>query len=490
MRTLIIFLSAVNLSVTASAQTMTLRSTLGRLLGETTRGRIIAGQHQVAEDKFQAERIGYYLPEISFNTTLPSYQQSEDYDNYPGFIDPILFKRTNVAATGNLRMRQKIITGGDLTFESRFNVRNDEYPSGVFDTSRVFVGFETALDKRRLANLFLQFSQPLFRTSESRAAYLRARDNLDKADAEFRRDRSELIKEGITAYFDLLIADVDKQIAENQHDLASYNAKWDSVKFDDGVITEESWIESKADRLEKRLAVYDAVASLDEKTNNFTHLLDLPSDTEPVLESPPVPEAPDEARAQRYLASVEHTTEVELARINVEISEKTLDQKRSSYGINGTLNASYSIGRGTVTQSKPEREFEEEIDTKDWRVSLDFSYPIWDGGASNADVHSQELAYESARLEYLAAQRSASNTMEIRLQRIEINDAKLSLLTQEVDLAETKLLDAESRFNEGLISEATLMENRIYYLEAKKSRLTTLKDFYLDLTELEKTSLE
>jgi outer membrane protein TolC len=80
--------------------------------------------------------------------------------------------------------------------------------------------------------------------------------------------------------------------------------------------------------------------------------------------------------------------------------------------------------------------------------------------------------------------------MEIRLQRIEINNAKLSLLTQEVDLAETKLRDAESRFKDGLISEATLLENRIYFLEARKSRLTTLKDYYLDLTELEKTALD
>jgi len=490
MRIMVIVLSVVLMAASASAETVTLQTTLDRLLGETTRGRIIAGQRQVAEDKYAAERIGYYLPAISFNTTLPSYQQSEDYDNYPGFIDPILFKRTNVFASGNIRMRQKIITGGDLTFESRINIRNDEYPSGVFDTAFAFVGFESSLDKRRLANLLLQFSQPLFRTSESRAAYCQARDNLDKADVEFRRERAALKKEGITAYFDLLIANVDKQIAENQHRLAAYNAKWDSVKFVDGVITEEDWIESKSERLEKRLAVYDAEASLEEKTNNFTHMLDLPSDADPNPEVPPIPQAPDAAAAQLYLAGVENSTEVELARINMEMAEETLAQKKSSYGINGTLNASYSIGRGTVTQSKPDGEFDEEIDTRDWRVSLDFSYPIWDGGASRADVHSQELAYESARLEYLAAQRSARNIMEIRLQRIEINNAKLSLLTQEVDLAETRLRDAESRFDEGLISEATLLENRVYYLEARKGRLTTLRDYYLDLTELEKTALK
>lgn len=496
MRIVVIVLSVVAVSVSAWAETVTLQTTLDRLLGETTRGRIIAGQRRVVEDKYAAERIGYYLPEISFNTTLPSYQQSEDYDVYPGSFDPILFKRSDVTASGNVRLRQKIITGGDLTFESRINIRNNEYPSPVpmfrvddGDTTRYTI-YQTALDKRRLTNLYLQFSQPLFRTSVSRAAYHQAQDNLEKANVEFRQERADLKKEGITAYFDLLIADIDKRIAENQRDLAAYNAKWDSVKFVDGVITEEDWIESKSERLEKLLAVYDAEASLEEKTNNFTHLLDLPSDADLNPTIPPIPQAPDAARAELYLGGVENSAEVELARINMEMAEEMLAQKRSSYGINGTLNASYSIGRGTVTQSKPEQEREEQIDTKDWRVSLDFSYPIWDGGASGADVHSQELAYESARLEYLAAQRSAENTMEIRLQRIEINNAKLSLLTQEVDLAETKLRDAESRFEEGIISQATLLENRVYYLEAGKSRLTTLRDYYLDLTELEKTALQ
>ncbi len=489
MRNIVVVLSAVAISVSATAETLTLESTLDRLLAETMRGRIITGGHQVAEDKFSAEEIGYYVPEVSFNTTLPTYQKSQDYGYFYGFATPIFFDRSNVAATGNIRMNYKIITGGDLSFESRVNIRNDEYPVSYFDPGLDTNVIKTAIDKRRLADLYLQFSQPLFRTSESRAAYLDARDNLDKADIEYRKERADLKEEGIAAYFDLLIADIDLKIAQHRHQLAAYNARWDSVKFADGVITEENWIESKSDRLEKRLAVYDAEANFEEKTNDFNHLLDLEPETRPSLEVPPVPPAPDETRSQLYIANVEHATEVELARVNLELAERKLDQTKSSYGVNGTLNASYSIGRGTVTQSQPREETEDKIDTEDWRISLDFSYPIWDGGASGASIHSQELAYESARLEYLAAQRSARNNMEIMLRRIEINKAKLSLLTQEVELAEKKLADAESRFEDGLISEATLQENRVYYLEARKSRTTTLKEYYLDLTELEKIAL-
>jgi hypothetical protein len=58
----ILFLILMTTSISHSTDTMTLKTTLDRLLNETTRGRIIAGEREVAEDKFTAEKIGYYIP--------------------------------------------------------------------------------------------------------------------------------------------------------------------------------------------------------------------------------------------------------------------------------------------------------------------------------------------------------------------------------------------------------------------------------------------
>ncbi|MCP4568266.1 MAG: TolC family protein [FCB group bacterium] len=484
------------LSTAAAAETITLKQTLDKLITNTTRGRLIAGQREVSQAKFRAERVGYFLPEISLNASGPTYQESEDYDTYPGFFDPIFFKRTNVFGGGNLRLKQKIITGGDLTFETQLNLRNDEYPNALYVdevindtlTIRKLVGFSTATDKRRLGNFYLQFSQPLFQTSSSRSAYREARDNLSKADIEWQVNRADLRKEGITAFFDLLTAEVDQEEAENNSQLANYNAKWDSVKFDDGVINEEAWIECKSERLEKKLGFFDAQATFEEKQNEFSHLLDLAGGSSPELEIPPTPMLPDINREKWLLENASKSSEAALAHVNMDIAERELSKTQTNAGINGTLNASYAVGRGTVTRTADE-EVEDKINTKDWRVSVDFNYPIWDGGASGANVHSMELAYETARLEYVSAERSARSKMTILLRRLEINHSKLSLLEQELDLAETKLEDAKDRHLQGLISDGTLLENKVYYLEAQKNRLTTLKDYYLDLAELEKTEL-
>jgi len=491
--TLILFIAV---STTLSAAEMNLEKTIDRLLNETTRGRIIAGEREVAQDKYQAEKIGYYIPEISFNTTLPSYQQTQNYDNYSGFAEPVFFKRTYFSGDGNLQLKQKIITGGDITVLASFNFSDREYPypltRRVIDETSNDTTFTqelfTATDRRRGSNFTFQFSQPIFRNSESRDSYLEARNNLDRANIQWRADRADLKEEGITAFFDLLMADIDWHIAGFQSELADYNAHFDSIKYDDSIITEEAWIESKSERLEKKLALFDAEANLEEKKNDFKHLFDLPSDAEVELSVPPSRDELTEKEVENYLANADKTASAELARISMKSAERSLEQTRNSMGLNGSLNASYSLGRGNVKQSQPLGEFDDRVDTRNWQVSLEFNYPIWDGGASGANLHSQEMAYESARLEYLAAQRNARNKMEILLKRIDINHAKLSLLDQELNLAERKLQDAEERHDIGMISDGTLLENRIFYFEARKNHLATLKNHYLDLTELEKVA--
>ncbi len=472
------------LATTIAAEPLTLNNALDKLVGNTTRGRILAGEKEVAESRYKAERIGYILPEISLNSTLPTYRSSVTYEQQFGFTDPFLAEVTQISGFGNVQLRQKIITGADLTISAGFSLWNREYPAAIDPATLAVVDIGT--DKRRFGNLSIDFRQPLFNTSESRTSYIDARDDLHKAEIQWRIDLAELRKEGITAFFDYFTAEVEWNIAESNSELARFNAKWDSVKFEEGVITEEAFIESRSERLEKQLAYFDAEATYEEKINTLNHLLDFPSGSTPQLELPGYNPPPDSISGKQILALSETNAEVQLARQNMDGALRDLERRRAQGGINGTLTASYEVGQGTVERFTAIVESENKIDTKDWQIGINLNYPIFDGGAAGASVRSMELAYESARLEYLSTRKNIHNQTEILLKRLEINYAKLELLIQELDLAEQKLEDARKRFDDGLISQGTLLENQVFYFEAKKSYLTTLKDYYLDVTELEK----
>lgn len=489
----LVFITVSFMISALAAEEYTLDQTLERLLGASTRGQIIKGQFEVSRAKFNAEKIGYYLPEISLNSTLPSISEAERNTWIGPIDDPIFAKTRNSTRNTSVQMSQKVITGGDISISGNYRWNERKTPTGFFYGDSTYV--VPSLNRIEGNNLRLNFSQPIFNTSNTRAAYTSARDNLKQAEVQWRVDQADLKKEGVTAYVDLLIADLDKQIAEKNSQQATIKAHWDSLMFDDGVKTEEEWVESKSDRLEKRLAMFDTEAAYEEKLNDFKHLLDLPSDQAVTLSTPETPEMPTANKMQWLKANAEYSSETELARMKMMIAERTLKETRSSGGLNGQLNLSYEWGDEEsyfhkelqVDTARFVYETNSNNPTTDWQVSLEFSYPLWDGGASKANVRSSELAYESARLEYQAAERNAKNKMEIAIKRMEINYSKLQLLEDELELADKKLSDAKDKFEEGLISESDLLENEVYYLEAGKSRLTTLKDYYHDLIELEKT---
>ncbi|MEZ5358428.1 MAG: TolC family protein [Candidatus Zixiibacteriota bacterium] len=495
---LVVFIISFMIS-SAFAEEYTLEQTLERLLDKSTRGQIIKGQFEVSQAKFNAEKIGYYLPEISLNSTVPSLTETENFAQFYGFTDPILAKRRTNSRTGDIRLQHKVITGGDITIRGYVYWRDAKYPStiNVYDEDRgEYVSYlVTAKDKTLRNTLSFEFSQPIFNTSDSRSAYNSAKTNMEQAQIQWRVDQADLKKEGVTAFFDLLMVGLDKDMADKNSKLAVFNAQWDSVKYADGIMTEEEWVESQSTRLEKRLALYDAEASYEEKLNEYKHLLDIPNEQSIALQSPPTPSMPAASKIQWLKANAEYTAETELARMKMESSERDLKNTRSGGGLNGTLRATYQLGKEDVTISKEYQNDDIYLndindnnnDTKDWQISVELSYPLWDGGASKANVRSSELAYESSRLEYLAAQRNAKNKMEIAIKRMEINFSKLQLLEDELKLADKKLKEAKDKFQEGLISEGDLLENEVYYLEAAKNRLTTLKDYYHDLIELEKT---
>ncbi|MCK5127440.1 MAG: TolC family protein [candidate division Zixibacteria bacterium] len=477
------------------AQEITLEETLTRLLDSSTRGQIIKGQFEVSEAKFNAEKIGYYLPEISLKSTIPSITEFERFGRIGSIQDPLVYTSRTSSRLSNIELKQKIVTGGDLSITGNYVWSDYKAPNQfVYTDGQYIVPSRT---KTTGSNIRLALSHPIFNTSSTRSAYNSARDNLQQAQIQWLVDQAELKKEGVTKYIDLLVADLDKDIAKNNSMKADIVTHWDSVMYADSVLTEEKYVESKSDRLEKKLALYDTEASYEEKLSEFKHILDLKASQAVTLSVPSTPALPTASRTQWLKANAEFSSETLLAKKKMEISERELKNTRTGGGLNGSVNLSYEIGDEETDYSKTLVIPEQNVDTtftsftknptSDWRISLELSYPLWDGGASKANVRSSELAYESSRLEYLAAQRNAKTKMEIAIKRMEINSSKLQLLEDELVLAEKKLQDAQDKFEEGIISESTLLENRVYYLEAAKSRLTTLKNYYHDLIDLEKT---
>ena len=103
-----------------SAKDLTLDEALNIALFNTGRGGMIDGNLEVAEQTYFAEKIGFYVPEISINGSLPAYKVNERYGYLQGTDTKTLLKYTDYDFDADITLKQNLITGGGSDFKIKF----------------------------------------------------------------------------------------------------------------------------------------------------------------------------------------------------------------------------------------------------------------------------------------------------------------------------------------------------------------------------------
>jgi outer membrane protein TolC len=459
-----------------SATDLTLEEALRIARERTARGSIIDGQLEVAEQTYQARRTNFYFPAISVNGQIPSYNLDESYRNIYGISNRVLARSTDLGFRSFIEAKQSLITGGDLSVTANLTRHDEEYPiaegTGLTDIREV----------SRQAFFEFNLTQPLLKPSEVKHDLNKKRDDYELARLTRLDDLAALEKEVVEAYMGVLRLSLAQSLAEDRLDAARHKAGVDSAKFADGVISEEAYLTSISERLDAELGVFEARTEADEKRRELAMLLDLePTDSLATAE-PAVNGTYDPTQSQSYINRWENSVTVERARLQYEKARRQARFAASSHGINGDLSLKYSLGRGNIDTDGMD---DVDINTNRWQVAVNFSLPIWDGGASGAAVQAAELEAEQSRLAFVESERSAKGQIINLVNRLDVSYRRLDIVKQQIQLSENRLDIARSRYDDGQISRLTYLERRISYLETKDKYLEELKTFLLNRIDLE-----
>ncbi len=477
-RLIVIFIAvAAALPHATFARELTIDEAIDMALNHSSRGSIIKGRLEVADQTYQAKKINFYLPEISINGSLPAYSEDETYRFFGGATEKSLYKTRNLNLESFVQLKQSLITGGDLVMSANLAANDEKYPNtatGLFvyeDNKQGFFDFS--------------YKQPLLMPSDSKFDLNNRRDDLEIARYTKIQEEYALKKEVTEAYLGLLRAQLTLKIATDNATMATLQADIDSAKFADGVIPEEDFLESASARLDAELEKYEAVTGVNESARDLAILLDLdPSDTIQVVR-PEITDHPDQQAMQQLEAAWEETVAIKKAEYQYEKSQRAADYSASSHGLNGDLALSYSFGRGRIDREIQATEFRDNINTNSWGVSLNFTYPIWDGGASGAAVKAAQFEADQAELEYKKARQSARAEIITLVNRIDVSYRRMEIVRKQIELADGKLKIAESRLKDGQISELTYLENKIFYLETHDRYLEELTNYMTNRIDLE-----
>ena len=463
------------------ARDMTLESAMDVALNHTAKGEMIRGDLEVARMKYSARRINLYLPEISINGSLPSYQINESYRPYSSSFDKQLYQERNLNYQSFIQLKQSLFTGGNLVAQANLLKEDNRYPDIRFDAAS---GLRVNENSQR-GFLNLELEQPLFRPSSVKNDLHNTRDDFEIAKMSRIEDETALRKEVTEAYLGVLQQTLQLQIARDELERTTLKVGIDSAKLEDGVISEEDYLLSTSDRLDAELSVFDIETKLEESRREMRTLLDLEAAEGLSLAEPPLPDHFDSEQGQRYAAGWETTVPVVKAQYQFAKAERAAEFEASGHGLTGDLKASYSMGRQKIERERHDDSIEENINTSGWTVSLDFSLPIWDGGAGRASEKAAKYDAERARYEYTRARRSARASIINLVNQLDVSFERLKIISKQIELADNRLQIARDRYADGQISMLTLLETKVSYLQNKDRYLEELKSYLLNRIELQ-----
>ena len=471
------------------ARDLSLDQAIDIALNYTMRGEMIEGNLEVAEQLYSARRINMYLPEISINSSVPSYRQAQDYRPYRDPQERELFKTKNLDFSSFVELKQTLLTGGTITATADLVSEDRQYPDIRFESwQEIFVD-----QNSRRGSFSFNLEQPLFRPSTVKNELNNRRDDLEIATVTRLEEEAALRKEITEAYLGVLQLTLKLEVASGKLEKARLQEGIDSIKLSDGVLSEEDFLLSGSSRLDAELEHHAVRTDLGEKKRELATLLDLDMSKPLGLSEPVVVAHLDEAAKQRFVSGWEEAAPIRKAEHRFAKAKREADYAAAGHGLTGDLTASYSLGRQEIETDKVLVDTlhnkggftEEDIATSNWTVALQFRLPLWDGGAGSAAVRAAKYQAEQARYEFIRAQRSAQAKIVNLINQLDVSFQRLDIIRRQIDLARERLVIAEGRHADGRISTLTLLESEIFLLETRDTYLEELKKYLLNRIELE-----
>ncbi len=479
-RGLLIIGVAVVLSPALSARDLTYEEALDIAQSGSSQAEIIRGNLEVAERQYQAERVNFYLPEITLNGTLPALRSAEEY-TFPegGGGQKEVGLRESLNLNTFIGLNQSLFTGGTLDLRAWLNRNSQEYPNRD--------GF-IADELERTGRFSASLEQPLLQPSDAKHALNNRKDDLAIAELNRHEEISTLKQDVTNLYVGALALEIEKKITEEKLRSATLKAEIDSLKLEDGVVSEEDWLISSSERLDAELAVYDTQRDWSQEMQDLVILLDIDDYRDLQLFPPAVIPDPIGDERERLLAAADNSVPIRKAECAYRKAERAADYAASSAGIQGTLSANYQKDAGDVEtefsgHDSLNRTSRLNLDT--WEVRVEFSYPLWDGGASAAEIRAQELEAKKAMIE-LDRQRKVVRAEIVNLiEGINVSYRKLEVLDKQINVSRDRLAIARKRFDNGEISEIEYLESSVAHLESRKKYLEELQNYLVDIYDLD-----
>jgi outer membrane protein len=252
------------------------------------------------------------------------------------------------------------------------------------------------------ANAIVSASQPLFRY-QNWVAYQQAKEQVTQADFTLAIAQQDLIVRVADAYFAVLLAEFNIELAESQKKAVSEQLAQAKRNFEVGVatITDTNEAQAKYDGI-----VAQEIAVRNEYDNRMTFLraiIGRPPQSLKKIGQRYEPRPPEPNTLDHWVnRALEENLNVRFAKLNYDIATLEVDRQKAGHYPTLDLTGSYNVqgSNGTVNSGVSS-------DSRSGSIGLQLAVPIYQGGFVNAKVREAVALQERYRQDLETARRTA-----------------------------------------------------------------------------------
>ncbi len=320
-----------------------------------------------------------------------------------------------------------------------------------------------------------QLTQPLTQLIRVHAANRIAAAEIATSRDDLKNAENQVALQVHTLYFGILIAQLQKQAAEQQSVFAGENLRESEEDVRNGSALNVSAIQGQAGVLESQQSVLTAELQISDLTTEMNDLLGLPLDTQLQLD-PLVPSKFDERPRQEYIQTAwSQNPEILAAQDAIRKAEAGVAAAKSAYIPDITAYARHSYQDGVPFVVRNFGTF-----------GVNLNWDVFDFGKRRATVRERETQLEEAQENLRRLKDSVAVGIERSYNKVERTRHLVQVATQVVKLRQESERLAQNQLTQGVVLAAERRQATAATYKAQADYLQASLGYLLAWAELER----
>lgn len=351
----------------------------------------------------------------------------------------------------------------------------------------IFLGEEKIpISQNNDFNLSLSLTQPLYIGGKVRAALAIAKIYRNYNEEKIKEVEREIVYSAETIFYAAILAESNLETIKKSYDQLSYNLEVAEKNHDQGMISEYELLRARVEKLNVEPQLVAAESNLKVSRKELKSFLGLQLDEKislvTDLDDTAAADLPD--RNELLGFALANRPEVSQARLETQGYKKAIQIAKSdwlypSLYLNGTYQWSASSNNFSINSSEQ---------SDNWRVGLQLTIPLFDGGKTIGEVRKAKVDYYQAELR----EKQTYDDIELEVEEAYDNlvQARKALSSQAETIAQAEegMRIADLRYESGIGTQLEVLSAQTALTQARSQLAYSVFQFRLAKAALKKAT--